>query len=206
MNLQAMFDKQRELDEKIVHEKGLQDESLFEKKVLALQVELGELANEWRGFKFWSGNSKPRNYVESSCSEENAEFYYCVKCKGNFDIDHELECDGNVHPMKRRNPILEEYVDCLHFILSLGLEIDETVSYVSSDMAKNYQCQSPSEQFNLVYKYISTFTSNRNEFWYVALLRVFFSLGMTLGFCPTEIREAYWEKNKVNHERQATGY
>nr|QRZ17780.1 dUTP diphosphatase [Virgibacillus sp. AGTR] len=54
MNLNKLFPIQKELDTRIEREKGLEGQNLLDKKILALQVELGELANEWRGFKFWS--------------------------------------------------------------------------------------------------------------------------------------------------------
>lgn len=57
MNLQNLFELQKQLDEHIYEDHPVQDgEDRLAKKILALQVELGELANEWRGFKFWSNN------------------------------------------------------------------------------------------------------------------------------------------------------
>lgn len=77
MNLAKLFQLQENLDERIRKEHGLQGESLISKKVLALQVELAELANETRCFKFWSNKKASAKEI-----------------------------------------ILEEYVDCLHFILT----------------------------------------------------------------------------------------
>ncbi|MBE2947115.1 dUTPase, partial [Anoxybacillus flavithermus] len=45
MDLSKLFEMQRELDERIVREKGLDGQNLLPNKVLALQVELAELAN-----------------------------------------------------------------------------------------------------------------------------------------------------------------
>ncbi|GAA0415215.1 hypothetical protein GCM10008934_02680 [Virgibacillus salarius] len=47
MNLDKLFPIQKELDTRIEREKGLEGQDLLDKKILALQVELGELANEW---------------------------------------------------------------------------------------------------------------------------------------------------------------
>src|SRR5690625_3278853 len=93
MNLAKLFEAQKELDERIVAEKGLEGQDLLDKKILALLVELGELAQNWRGFKFWSNDQEPRT---------------------------ELWDDR----LRFHNPLLEEYVDCLHFILSIGNEFD----------------------------------------------------------------------------------
>ncbi|MGG3951379.1 dUTP diphosphatase, partial [Geobacillus thermodenitrificans] len=48
MNLQKLFEMQRQLDEYIEREHPRQEgEDRLSKKILALMVELGELANEW---------------------------------------------------------------------------------------------------------------------------------------------------------------
>ncbi|MDF2535041.1 MAG: dUTPase [Bacillales bacterium] len=54
MNLAKLFDMQNELDSRIEKLHNLDSNELFSKKLLALLVELGELANETRCFKFWS--------------------------------------------------------------------------------------------------------------------------------------------------------
>lgn len=51
MNLEKLFEIQKPLRGRIIEKHGLQDEYLIENFVLAFQVELSELANEWRGFK-----------------------------------------------------------------------------------------------------------------------------------------------------------
>ncbi|MDQ4683029.1 dUTP diphosphatase, partial [Stenotrophomonas maltophilia group sp. RNC7] len=78
MNLGELFEMQRKLDEHIVREKGLDGQDLLPKKILALQVELGELSNEWRGFKFWSNNQNPN-------TEEFYEIREPCKCAENYD-------------------------------------------------------------------------------------------------------------------------
>ena len=55
---------------------------IVKRKMLALLVEIGELANETRCFKYWSNK-----------------------------------------PASEREVILEEYVDGLHFILSIGIDL-----------------------------------------------------------------------------------
>ncbi|MDF2556959.1 MAG: dUTPase [Bacillales bacterium] len=54
MNLAKLFEMQLELDTRIEKLHNLESSDLFSKKTLALLVELGELANETRCFKFWS--------------------------------------------------------------------------------------------------------------------------------------------------------
>src|SRR5690606_36397479 len=78
---QKLFSMQRELDERIIVEHQLTG-TYFLERLLALQVEVGELANETRCFKYWS-----------------------------------------LKPPAERAVILEEYVDGIHFILSIGLSL-----------------------------------------------------------------------------------
>ena len=82
MNLQKLFEMQAALDAFIEKTQNITQDVFYEKG-LALLVELGELANETRCFKFWS-------------------------TKGP----------------SAREVILEEFVDSIHFMLSLGLMRD----------------------------------------------------------------------------------
>jgi dimeric dUTPase (all-alpha-NTP-PPase superfamily) len=54
MNLSKLFQMQKVLDDRVIKEHGLEGKYLFDYKLMALKVELGELANEIRIFKFWS--------------------------------------------------------------------------------------------------------------------------------------------------------
>ena len=53
-DLTDLYIKQKELDLEIANNHHISYESTYEKRVLALLVELGELANATRTFKFWS--------------------------------------------------------------------------------------------------------------------------------------------------------
>ena len=54
MDLLQLFKLQKELDDRIAKEHDLQPKKLLKEKMLALLVEIGELANETRCFKHWS--------------------------------------------------------------------------------------------------------------------------------------------------------
>ena len=161
MNLTKLFELQRRLDERIIEEKGLHNLNLLDIRKLALLVELGELANEWRGFKFWSRDLQPR-----------------------------------------REKMLEEYVDCLHFFLSIGLELG-----VDPKMAewRHMVRKKPvvTCQFQKIFYWVSSMDGVLDwlqAFW------LFIGLGEMLGFSWDEIEEAYRKKNQVNFERQDQGY
>jgi len=183
MNLEKLFEAQRKLDEHIEREHPRQEgEDRLAKKILALMVELGELANEHRGFKFWSNDQKPRT---------NA-----VRHK---KIDGKYYFDGVY------NPLLEEYVDCLHFILSIGLEIevsDEDIE-IALEIKENQTSQNTFDQFVLV---INWANSMHDDNYYHELLASFIVLGEMLGFTWEQVEEAYFQKNAINHERQENGY
>ncbi len=162
MNLQTLFSMQRQLDERIETERRLSGERLIERKLLALLVEIGELANETRCFKFWS--SKPPAAVET---------------------------------------ILEEYVDGLHFILSLGLDLSlyEHIQWPHVQESKPLV-----EQFLYVFEAVQTFREKMDEQAYGRLVYAYAQLGHALQFTAEQIERAYVAKNEVNHERQSHNY
>ncbi|AJA49969.1 hypothetical protein CPAST_c39310 [Clostridium pasteurianum DSM 525 = ATCC 6013] len=161
MNLEKLFTLQKELDNRILKEHNLNGEILFSQKALALQVELGELANETRCFKYWS--------KKSPSPEEN---------------------------------ILEEFVDCLHFILSIG--IDKKFQHIEITVG-NYGDEI-TDQFLDIFIDINDFLICSSIDHYITLLEDFLSLGLSLGFTESKIEEAYLKKNLINHERQDNGY
>jgi len=99
MNLQNLFELQKQLDEHIEKKHPRKEgEDRLSKKILALQVELGELSNEWRGFKFWSNDQEPRTTGKTTCPacEGARRFIYpgvfedgytysetCAECQGD---------------------------------------------------------------------------------------------------------------------------
>ncbi|OIK22160.1 dUTP diphosphatase [Bacillus amyloliquefaciens] len=218
MNLQKMFEMQKVLDDRIIKEKGLEGQDLLPNLILALQVELAECANEWRGFKHWSNDREPRTKIE----------HFCPTCDGTGDENHDInlqyleeghateaysecqDCNGS-GKLGETNPLLEEYVDCLHFILSignkLGLNNEKTISsihlsYLSSTIG-----------FNTVRLFSSLMSTayrlqvmNGKEEQFLHLFVSFFILGEQLGFTFEQIEAAYMEKNAVNHQRQQEGY
>jgi dimeric dUTPase (all-alpha-NTP-PPase superfamily) len=202
MNLERLFEIQKVLDEKIVVSKGLQGQNLLDKKILALQVELGELANEHRGFKFWSNDQEPRRKGQaiacSNCEGRGRDPYetmaYCYYCNGSGVKGY-------------KDPLLEEYVDCLHFILSIGLDLKLTninpwTIFERTITRQFIECFSKIQTIH----FLSRVDGEVTKETYEVAFSVFVSLGEMLGFTWKQIEQAYLDKNKVNHERQANGY
>ncbi|MBR0294840.1 MAG: dUTP diphosphatase [Bacilli bacterium] len=64
IEFQPLFTKQRELDEEIQRRHNVTYEETLERRFLSLYVEIGELANATRCFKYWSNKpSEPRDMV-----------------------------------------------------------------------------------------------------------------------------------------------
>ncbi|MEK3909651.1 dUTP diphosphatase [Oceanobacillus sp. FSL W7-1309] len=187
MNLSKLFEIQAGLDYHIVKEKGLEGQDLLDMKMLSLQVELGECANEWRGFKFWSKDQEPRTKVGLTS-------YYAAQ-------------QGLT-----RNPLLEEYVDCLHFILSIGLSLNINSEDICVD--GDYTELETTNTFNKMFKSISEVHDYINYGArddlveaYDIMFSMFVGLGeLQLGFTWEQIEQAYLDKNKINHDRQLNGY
>lgn len=161
MNLQELFAMQAELDRFIQSNRGVQ-EDVFRKKGLALLVELGELANETRCFKFWS-------------------------TKGASD----------------RDVILEEYVDSIHFLLSLGIE-------KNLDMLKEWPDHigelDLTELFIGTQRQILEFLDDYSMSNYQDIWSWYGGIAHVLGFTYEEILNAYIAKNQTNYDRQNEGY
>jgi dimeric dUTPase (all-alpha-NTP-PPase superfamily) len=150
------------LDLNIESHHDLSEKDLLDTKILALIVEVGELANETRCFKYWSNK-----------------------------------------PSSNKETIIEEFVDGLHFILSIGLEIGLKSLELSKHDAGNNNLVN---QFLEVYASIHKFNMSKTNSNYQELFKNYFYLGGLLGFTNEDIYEAYVRKNNVNFNRQKEGY
>jgi len=208
LNLNELFELQAKLDAHIEKEHPRQPgEDRLAKKILALKVELGECAQEWRGFKYWSKDQEPRikDYKQTKCKW----------CNGSGDdgtgVCPDCRSSGDVY--KEYNPLLEEYVDCLHFILSIGLELGMDEIADELDLKKFDFLTSNtilSCFIGLSYDIADLYYQRENDdmvpYLYEHILLEFAKLGKMLGFTWEQIETAYYEKNKINHQRQEENY
>jgi len=195
VNLTKLYETQKTLDERIIKEKGLEGQDLLPEKILALLTELGELSNEWRGFKFWSIDRNPRlQYFE----------------------DYELPL-AEVCGLEQSYPLLEEFVDCIHFFISIALEleIDPEDFVVTCD----YTQSTTTKTFNRVFSTVSSldilmdesrvemFTAEDIQQTLHEAFSCFVGLGEKfLCFTWEQVETAYFAKNAINHTRQDMGY
>lgn len=163
MDFTNLFLMQEKLNDHISKKHNLSGKSLLAEKLLALQVEIAELANETRCFKFWS-----------------------------------------VKGPSTKTKILEEYVDCLHFLLSIGL--DKEFNCLNFDTPKEGMSNNITNQFLNLYIDINDFIVCSSKDHYQTLFEDFLYLGISLNFTEEEIEDAYYIKNNTNHKRQAIGY
>ncbi|CEG23146.1 dUTPase [Planococcus massiliensis] len=194
MNIANLFEIQRKLDAEIeAKHPTAAGEDRLAKRILALQVELGECANEWRGFKFWSTDQKARTIDKKVVYDPNPENTQSAK-------------------FVRTNPLLEEYVDCLHFILSIGNGLNFDIQMLEQ-MVSPKKMKNPVDQFlwtnrglTNLYEAHRDMTPTSRPHYYLLLFDAIMGLGEMLGFTWNQIEEAYMSKNAINHQRQAEGY
>ena len=159
-NLLDLSIKQIDLDSYIHRLHDVNYETTRVRRLLAFLVELGELANETRCFKFWS-----------------------LKGPSPDDV------------------VFEEYVDGIHFLLSLGHAIkydyhkEMEVIVLDCDLT---------DYFLKVYNLASNFDYSDAHF--EELFGTFLGLGVKLGMDFNKLCEVYLKKWKINVERQENKY
>ncbi|QTD41460.1 dUTP diphosphatase [Sporosarcina sp. Te-1] len=162
MELTSLFTMQRDLDSFIQsNHEGHAD--LFTKKGLALLVELSELANETRCFKFWSHKEPSPDHI-----------------------------------------IIEEYVDSIHFLLSLGIEKgfdSQLEEWPSGEVAGSL-----TELFIETNNAINHFLLEPTIDHYKKIWIYYGSIAKKLNFTNKDVWNAYMEKNEENYARQRKGY
>lgn len=232
MDLQKIIDAQKELDARIIKEKGLEGTDLEANTFLALKVELAEFANEGRWFKHWSNNQEPRTSVINlcvSCQGTGDENYEMVQEAAESGYPHEfIECDEckGTGEDGESNPLLEEYVDAVHFFVSIAIQKGW------EDALWIYEEQLDPDEFDgdltgwflemdyfLSMAYIRVFTEEEennckkatkylnNQYCFRMAWILFLNIGINgFNFTWEQIEEAYFSKNKVNHARQEANY
>ncbi|PID00748.1 dUTP diphosphatase [Sporosarcina sp. P29] len=161
MKLHQLFEMQRALDTYI--QKNHQTNETFTERGLALVVELSELANETRCFKFWSTKGPSADDV-----------------------------------------ILEEYVDSIHFLLSLGIEkgFDGLEEWPTGEATDQNLTQQFIQTGQAIYAFLDSLTfEDYKKIWVN-----YGVLANTLGFTEEQIIQAYIDKNEENYARQRSGY
>lgn len=220
MNIPKLILLQKDLDADIeINHPTQKGEDRASDRVAALVVELAEFANEGRWFKFWSDDKSPRvsnpkicgfcNGTTKRLKEKNPnsrkrtvelEEVDCKWCKGGYTLTH--------------NPLLEEYVDGLHFFISIAIQKGwEDVLIVPEQWLVQIEEEGFEGRLTGAFNDIIYFLmkshrerqdqkSNYQKAWFVFL--VIGLVGFRLD--ENEIMAAYESKNNENHKRQENGY
>lgn len=171
-----LFPIQRDLDKTILvkyaAKKKVNYEELYNNKMLALFVEIGELANETKCFKYWS---EKQNRVSEKA--------------------------------------LEEYVDCLHFILSIGNSCSYS-NLVKFNFERAYtilmvrnKCElNRTDNFIYLIESLNRFIRHKELGNYQEIINDFLIIAIDLGFTEDQLIKAYMDKNLENYNRQKLNY
>lgn len=91
MKIKRLCEMQKSLDERIVREHKLEGKNLEENKILALLVEISELANETRCFKHWSTKGPSENHVLLEEYVDSLHFFLSIANHSGYNVDRLLE-------------------------------------------------------------------------------------------------------------------
>lgn len=185
MELQKLFDAQAHLDGIVLQNHPIQEgEDRLTKKFMALYVELGNCLSEWRGHMFWSKNQRANTEV------------YGVKLNGNYAVKD---------PENKRNPHLEKYVDCLHLIISIGLEykyVPGNFEFVHESNFKLYTEQEALQQYKNLFLAVSGFCNYDYLEEYENIFLYFIGLSFLHGFDWLEVEKIYYKRNQAFLKQQ----
>lgn len=208
MNFKKLQAMQAKLDEAILADKApMTAEERFNKTLVALSVEIAEVANCAEHFKFWKDN---KGKVDSK------RFIVTPVIVNNLIKDDYLNNLDNTtmqyvtEKQAHRLTLIEECSDALHFILSLANQIEYEIDLcnweISQELKEHYLIYVNRDAFFLFKSFRdknSVSITHKNLFMLVlGVFGYFESLGVT----PQELEQAYYDKNKINYERLENGY
>ena len=202
MNFKKLQAMQAKLDEAILADKApMTTEERFNKTLVALSVEIAEVANTVEHFKFWKDNKGKIDYdrfdVDWDYEGTPIIGYYDYKKGAAYQISYE---------QAHRLTLVEECSDALHFILSLANQIEYEID---ESLIKSFRY--PSHPLDTLYvalqnKIINLATGYDKLGSLKSLLSFYTSYAIELGITPQELEQAYYDKNKINYERLENGY
>ncbi len=216
MNFKKLQAMQAKLDEAILADKApMTAEERFNKTLVALSVEIAEVANCAEHFKFWKDNKG---------KIDEYKFLRCWNPRGTEIIgyiDTKIKKHGPTGMVSfeqaHRLTLIEECSDALHFILSLANQNNFRIYDVEYQSLINAVLDFPLNRRhslesnylglqNCVQKvsYIGSFMCGYSDM--VQLVANFTIYYEKLGIKPQELEQAYYDKNKINYERLENGY
>ena len=194
MNFKKLQQMQAALDAAILAEKAtMTAEERFEKTLVALSVEIAEVANTVEHFKFWKDDKGKVDEVRF-WTEDGVEYYdKAIQRAIDFEDAHKLT-------------LVEECSDALHFILSLANQSN----YAITEIGKRFNVQEDTDSMEKNYLFLSGAIVGVEylpfDFELEMIIDTYFIYIRQLGITDEELEQAYYDKNKINYERLANGY
>ena len=202
MNFKKLQAMQAKLDEATLADKApMTAEERFNKTLVALSVEIAEVANCAEHFKFWKDNKGKIDYdrFDVDWDYEGTQIigYYDYKKGATHQISYE---------QAHRLTLIEECSDALHFILSLANQVD----YKIVGIGKHFEISKDRDSLEKNFLFLNHVIGLR-EFKHFhsdleMIIDVFFIYINQLGIAQQELEQAYYDKNKINYERLENGY
>lgn len=145
MNLSRIFEAQKKLDLAITTAHHFNQDEIFDRRILALFVELGELANEISSFKYWKKNI---NQDTSKILEEYADgIHFLSSLALRYDVEPVIDAkcntnDINIAFLDLYDAISKMYrnisKESLTNVFALYLGIAKLMSYTDDQIEKSY--------------------------------------------------------------------
>ena len=194
MNFRKLQDMQAKLDEAVLAEKApMTAEERFNKTLVALSVEIAEVANCAEHFKFWKDN---KGKIDSERFGENHffvndELVFTDYIEEKTGIQYEFE-------QAHRLTLIEECSDALHFILSLANQID----YKIVGIGTHFEISKDEDSLEINFLFLNQLIGlgDFNHFHHSDLemiIDVFFIYVNQLDISEQELEQAYYDKNKI---------
>ena len=157
INLEELYQLQAGLDQDIAEKHGVTYESTHSRRLLALIVDLGELANETRCFKYWSNKGPSEKAVVMDEYADGLHFLlslgiplharkYKYELKGTGkDLTLQFHDLYQAATRLLHDYTLASYEDCFQKYLNLAVDLGATaqdiVDAYKSKLAVNYHRQ-----------------------------------------------------------------
>ena len=193
MNFKKLQAMQAKLDEAILADKApMTAEERFNKTLVALSVEIAEVANCAEHFKFWKDNKG---------KIDNNRFAVEWDYEGTKIIGYRIP-----YEQAHRLTLIEECSDALHFILSLANQGDFEINGIGTHFKVADDTDSLEKNFLFLNQLIGLADLKHFHSDLEMIIDVFFIYINQLGISEQELEQAYYDKNKINYERLENGY
>ena len=149
IDLKELYSLQASLDAEIAQNHHVNYESTFERRLLALIVEIGELANETRCFKYWSNKGpSPKEVVMDEFADgihfllslgiplHANKFKYEIK-KSNLDLTRQI------HEVYKASVTLLDNYDLVHYedAFQKYLNLSASIGMSEEDIINSYKAK-----------------------------------------------------------------